>query len=161
MSLMSRPARGTLRQCRKRPGTGLRLTRPTTRKLRFASLALLFPVVACGKTDRDLELAEEARSAVLEMLAVPVSAHFDDRDLYVNGDAGLVCGGMVSARSAQGRDVFARRYFYQVGRGAAVEDGGRAFLRGPPANSSAASARDESPDQLLRHLMDACKREVG
>lgn len=121
----------------------------------IAALALaLLLLTGCAKKDEQRLLAEEARSAVLDLLANPQSATFLEEDVSIDVDSGLVCG-EVSAQNDAGDLVRPQRFYYLRSIGAAIDSDRSDILFDDP--SAQISTHEMSPDSLAR-LRLLCER---
>lgn len=121
----------------------------------IAALALaLFLLTGCAKKDEQRLLAEEARSAVLDLLANPQSATFLEEDVSMDVDSGLVCG-KVSAQNDAGDVVRPQRFYFLRSIGAAIDSDRSDILFDDP--SAQISTHKMSRDSLAR-LRLLCER---
>jgi hypothetical protein len=117
----------------------------------FAALFLL----SCENAPAEDKLETEARSAVLDLLADPISARFSGDRTRAYPDRGLVCG-VLSARNATGRLIQDQRYYFQRDLGAAIDADTPdiTFHHPSPIDSGPAAG----PEETLAHLRALCEQ---
>lgn len=121
----------------------------------IAALALAPLLLSgCAKKDEQRLLSEEARSAVLDLLANPQSATFLEEEVTIDVDSGLVCG-EVSAQNDAGDIVRPQRFYYLRSIGAAIDSDRSDILFDDP--SAHISTHEMSRDSLAR-LRLLCER---
>lgn len=89
--------------------------------LKRSASCLLLALAACSPAAGP-DLPDDARAAVLGLLADPSSARFDDSDVVVLQDEGLVCGGKVRFKTESGKYTILQPYYFDPRRGAALPD---------------------------------------
>ena len=87
-------------------------------------MIMLFAALGGCQPNAEEALLEEAHEAVRDRLRDPESAVFYDDGANVFVDRGLICSGEVNARNGFGGMTGKQSYYYQRGKGAAVEDEG-------------------------------------
>lgn len=119
------------------------------------ALALVVLTLAgCARKDERRLLAEDARSAVLDLLANPKSATFLEERTIIDVDRGLVCG-QVSAENDSGEVGMPQRYYFVRSIGAAIDSDRLDIILDDPSKQVAG---DKMPQDNLSRLRSLCER---